>query len=162
MDLMDISSGAMDYDALLSNKTTHAPPAPQDDKPVGDLMDWDDDRENGHISVEDNDIDAETDSGSGDESKNPKTGQETAAQKRSADLAGFDQWLVENHKELSVARKKGLSPTKSNAVNPASRRMDVGFEGRRIITSPRDYQIELFEKAKEQNTIAVLDTGTSY
>ncbi len=28
-----------------------------------------------------------------------------------------------------------------------------------IIADPREYQIELFEKAKQQNTIAVLDTG---
>ena len=28
-----------------------------------------------------------------------------------------------------------------------------------IITDPREYQVELFEKAKKQNTIAVLDTG---
>ncbi len=28
-----------------------------------------------------------------------------------------------------------------------------------IITDPREYQIELFERAKNQNIIAVLDTG---
>ena len=28
-----------------------------------------------------------------------------------------------------------------------------------IITDPREYQTELFEKAKQQNIIAVLDTG---
>lgn len=28
------------------------------------------------------------------------------------------------------------------------------------ITNPRDYQTELFQRAKKQNTIAVLDTGT--
>ena len=28
-----------------------------------------------------------------------------------------------------------------------------------IITDPRGYQVELFEKAKKQNIIAVLDTG---
>lgn len=28
-----------------------------------------------------------------------------------------------------------------------------------IITDPREYQMELFEKAKEHNIIAVLDTG---
>lgn len=32
----------------------------------------------------------------------------------------------------------------------------------KIITSPRDYQVELFEKAKEKNIIAVLDTGKMY
>ncbi|KXJ85785.1 RNase3 domain-containing protein [Microdochium bolleyi] len=33
-------------------------------------------------------------------------------------------------------------------------------ESRRITTSPREYQVELFEKAKQQNTIVVLDTGS--
>ena len=28
-----------------------------------------------------------------------------------------------------------------------------------IITDPREYQLELFERAKSQNIIAVLDTG---
>ncbi len=30
-----------------------------------------------------------------------------------------------------------------------------------IITDPREYQLELFERAKKQNIIAVLDTGTT-
>ena len=30
-----------------------------------------------------------------------------------------------------------------------------------IITDPREYQTELFERAKKQNIIAVLDTGKS-
>lgn len=29
----------------------------------------------------------------------------------------------------------------------------------KIITDPREYQIELFERAKSQNIVAVLDTG---
>ncbi|RYP10235.1 hypothetical protein DL764_000727 [Monosporascus ibericus] len=33
-------------------------------------------------------------------------------------------------------------------------------ESEKIINSPREYQVELFEKAKEKNIIAVLDTGT--
>ena len=31
-----------------------------------------------------------------------------------------------------------------------------------IITDPREYQLELFEKAKKQNIIAVLDTGQNF
>jgi hypothetical protein len=34
-------------------------------------------------------------------------------------------------------------------------------EKQQIISSPRDYQIELFERAKDRNIIAVLDTGSS-
>ena len=30
---------------------------------------------------------------------------------------------------------------------------------KRIIHTPREYQIELFERAKQKNTIVVLDTG---
>ncbi|KAH8808722.1 hypothetical protein F5884DRAFT_793130 [Xylogone sp. PMI_703] len=33
-------------------------------------------------------------------------------------------------------------------------------ESQEIISSPRDYQVELFERAKEKNIIAVLDTGS--
>ncbi|KAI9728236.1 MAG: Dicer-like protein 1 [Chrysothrix sp. TS-e1954] len=33
-------------------------------------------------------------------------------------------------------------------------------ESQKIIQAPRDYQMELFERAKTQNTIAVLDTGS--
>ena len=31
-----------------------------------------------------------------------------------------------------------------------------------IISDPREYQVELFEKAKQQNIIAVLDTGPCF
>lgn len=33
-------------------------------------------------------------------------------------------------------------------------------ESRKIVDDPRDYQLELLERAKKENTIAVLDTGS--
>ena len=34
-------------------------------------------------------------------------------------------------------------------------------QGIQIVKNPREYQIELFERAKRANTIAVLDTGSA-
>ncbi|KKA28156.1 hypothetical protein TD95_004288 [Thielaviopsis punctulata] len=44
-------------------------------------------------------------------------------------------------------------------LNPHSAAWLVKQSVKRIIESPREYQIDLFEKAKDQNTIIVLDTG---
>ena len=50
---------------------------------------------------------------------------------------------VETAKDETLSTRKLMSKQESNV----------------IITDPREYQIELFEKAKQQNIIAVLDTG---
>ena len=43
--------------------------------------------------------------------------------------------------------------------NMSIRSLTAKQESQVIITDPREYQVELFEKAKQQNIIAVLDTG---
>jgi hypothetical protein len=54
----------------------------------------------------------------------------------------------------------------SNISNGDSEVLSVKYlvrqtQSERIISSPREYQVELFERAKEQNIIAVLDTGNA-
>lgn len=77
------------------------------------------------------------------------------SQRKRADVAAFDRWIEENQKHLSDTRRKRPLGGDRKYVSGLS----VALEKEKIITSPRDYQIELFEKAKKQNTIAVLDTG---
>lgn len=47
----------------------------------------------------------------------------------------------------------------ANEENLSIRSLMAKHESNVIITDPREYQMELFEKAKKQNIIAVLDTG---
>lgn len=47
----------------------------------------------------------------------------------------------------------------NNIDDQSAKRMVIYAENRHIISSPRDYQIELFERAKAKNIIAVLNTG---
>lgn len=80
------------------------------------------------------------------------------SQKKQADYAAFDNWL-EKHKDATTkadATKKDLRSDESKSSNWLMHE----YESNKIIESPRDYQIELFERAKERNTIAVLDTGS--
>lgn len=79
------------------------------------------------------------------------------SQKKRSEIAGFGEWLEENREQVS----QETTERKSREIDEMSVNYLVqGMEGNKIITSPRDYQVELFERAKEMNTIAVLDTGS--
>lgn len=74
--------------------------------------------------------------------------------RRQADVAAFDAWVDEHQRDISTESsgskiKNGLSASNQTASSIANR----------IISSPREYQIELFERAKSRNTVVVLDTG---
>ncbi|KAG6020138.1 hypothetical protein E4U40_006382 [Claviceps sp. LM458 group G5] len=64
-----------------------------------------------------------------------------------------------------VANQKHEKPWNSNeshadAGSSALTEPDVPDKTKPIINSPRQYQLDLFERAKESNTIVVLDTGS--
>ena len=64
--------------------------------------------------------------------------------KRAAKITNDEvQVVVENARDEDLSIRSLIAKQESNV----------------IITDPREYQLELFEKAKKQNIIAVLDTG---
>ncbi|ESZ93843.1 hypothetical protein SBOR_5784 [Sclerotinia borealis F-4128] len=67
----------------------------------------------------------------------------------------FDTFLKE-----SVKQPKTENISHSDEALQSTRWLIEQAEKQHIISSPRDYQLELFEKAKNQNIIAVLDTGS--
>jgi endoribonuclease Dicer len=108
-----------------------------------------------HTSLDDEDSDVGSDPNLKKWVLNPAPRPQKISKKKRADAAAFDQWIEKNQCKLSQPERQYHDEDQS--VN----RLVRGLENKKIITSPRDYQIELFERAKLENTIAVLDTGTS-
>jgi len=76
------------------------------------------------------------------------------SEKKREDAAIFNSYLESQWEGSSVSSKAPVQ-FEDRSVEWLMHKI----EARKIIESPRDYQIELFERAKGKNTIAVLDTG---
>ncbi|KAJ3942648.1 Dicer-like protein 1 [Colletotrichum fioriniae] len=87
-------------------------------------------------------------------SVNPERPRKISEKKRQ-DHAKFQSWIESNQAKLLEAASKTKPPTHGSVAYLVKE-----SENRRIIQTPREYQIELFERAKQKNIIAVLDTGT--
>ena len=80
-----------------------------------------------------------------------------APERRKIQDACFRQWIVQQA-QTSTSRPKKTKSTDNDQLS--IRQLIAQHESKPIITEPREYQVELFGRAKQQNTIAVLDTGT--
>ncbi|GKT62072.1 RNase3 domain-containing protein [Colletotrichum tofieldiae] len=89
-------------------------------------------------------------------SLNPERPRKISEKKR-RDHAKFQLWVESNQNKVLKAASMA-----STGVDPGSVAylMKQESERSKIIQTPREYQIELFEKAKHKNTIVVLDTGS--
>lgn len=82
-----------------------------------------------------------------------------ASERRRIQNAKFSAWLTQRKEKIT---KDEVQTILENADEETlSIRSLMAKQGdNAIITTPREYQYELFERAKKQNIIAVLDTGT--
>jgi endoribonuclease Dicer len=72
---------------------------------------------------------------------------------QNAEYAAFMSWVADANRETASSTLE----TEGDQVSVTLAEPRV--LSTQVITAPREYQTELFERAKEQNTIVVLDTG---
>lgn len=77
------------------------------------------------------------------------------SQKKKMEQMNLRQYITNNKASLSRKAAK-LSTEEDQSITCMVKHWEGG---EKIIHNPREYQMELFERAKNQNTIAVLDTG---
>lgn len=98
---------------------------------------------------------------SADEAEEPsKPGNDDAKQARLEQLNLFRSLVLEKAAEYDArqARKKQNGPANLDKDLSVEELMDE--QGKAILDDPREYQQELYERAKKENTIAVLETGS--
>lgn len=76
-------------------------------------------------------------------------------EKKRLDSAALKEWVSKNQREVTKSSAAALNDPNYQSVA----HLIKTSESRKIIATPREYQIELFERAKQKNTIVVLPTG---
>lgn len=85
----------------------------------------------------------------------------TLIERRRAQKRIFERWLVSDAGlEALKPKAKTSKGDKDEADEVLSIQSLMAKQGQQIVKNPRQYQLELFQRARKQNTIAVLDTGS--
>ena len=84
----------------------------------------------------------------------------TQGERKRIQKAIFEQWLTSAATQEALKPKTKAARLQEAADEELSVQSLMTKQGTEIIKNPREYQLELFELAKKQNTIAVLDTGS--
>lgn len=86
----------------------------------------------------------------------------TQAEKRREQKAIFEAWLQTEEAQQPMQRrqKRRASQDIEEEEQLSIKSLMAKQESAEIVKNPREYQLELFERAKKENTIAVLDTGS--
>lgn len=81
------------------------------------------------------------------------------SEKKRLDSAVFQSFL-HNNENAGIGRREKAAEVGVNNVEGMTAAAIVRHQSQQILNSPREYQVELFERAKDRNTIVVLDTGS--
>ena len=85
----------------------------------------------------------------------------TNAERCDARKAVFRDWFIDQAKAIAKLPPSTMTSGDGDDDRVLSvREIMARTESQVIIGSPREYQTQIFEVAKQQNTIAVLDTGS--
>ena len=115
-------------------------------------VDSDDDQDNLDQGYE------QDDSSHDDDTENIETSLSIKDLKRKQ-RAIFDSWVADAAAETTQKEMHDIANAQPNG-GLTTRALMADQASELIVNNPREYQLELFERAKKQNTIAVLDTGS--
>ncbi|SMQ54273.1 unnamed protein product [Zymoseptoria tritici ST99CH_1A5] len=106
--------------------------------------------------------DAEANDSGAEEDPLPPGAPVSLVEKRRLQKAVFEHWITTPacQEALKPKHKDGKTKGIEDEEQSIHSLLAQQQKGVQIVKNPREYQIELFERAKKENTIAVLDTGS--